>query len=73
MSPKIYRFAITFFLVLSAVALTALYHVVEESVFLQHTYGNTPVDMFPIVSLLLVGVTGSVTFVALKKKSKTDA
>jgi len=73
MSPKIYRFAIGFFVILSVVALTALHHVVEESVFFQQTYGGGSVDILPSIAVLAIGIAGSATFVALKKKSKTDA
>lgn len=67
MSPKIYRFAIGFFLVLTAVALTALYHVVEESVFFSFN-DEKPVDIFPIITLFVIGVAGSITFSVLKRK-----
>lgn len=67
MSPKIYRFAIGFFLLLAAVAITALYHVFEESVFFPAS-SEKPVDIFPIVTVFLIGLAGTIVFSILNRK-----
>lgn len=71
MTPKIYRFAIGFFLMLTGVALAALSHAVEETVLFPKTFGGHQVDIYPSITVLLIGLVGSMTFVALKKKSKS--
>jgi hypothetical protein len=73
MPPKIYRFAIGFFVVLTVVALTALYHVMEESVFFKETYGASSVNVYPLWAVLAIGVIGSVAFSILHAKKKKDA